>query len=630
MYATCLALSLALSFAQSSPDSSDVQRELRVYDLHFLTKEVPDLPLPEAGAERNLSLLERAEQETYGFDPDWLEEPGSLGGLALTPEAIMELVRRNIAEDSWANEKNSIAARGGELVVIQTPEVHEEIADLLAHLRARRARRFEIEVIVLSEEAPVESLLRGPPNPAPEALAAVLDESAEKAHRILLTAYEQQTVSTLSGRRRATITDTEVNQTGVIPVANPIVHVLPLGVSLEAKALPVAGTDRVQVELRVRRLLEAGEVRRRKTTFAELESVPLREESLRTALLVEPGEPALAGSFREAADNGETSQFAVIVRVSRKDPGGAVDVPFEPRPEGAETFVLRVYDVGFLLGGADTGSPQRKLLVPLLRMNVEPEAWKDARAGATLERDGLYVTARPETHAKISSWIESLTRRRARLASVRLEVFEAPLESVLALEKAARGGWLLPEQWGKIADGARGVLESTTRGLAGEEMHARMFSSSTFVSDVETVSGGTGFSIIEMPDPVVASAGDGFTLRATVEGHLDPRRLLLRLDLHRSRTRFLRRAEFTAPARARSRSGPPEEISVRLPYVIDLPEEESFHCRTAFAVPRGLSVLLEVQRTRGKTARFVVATATVEGEVDATGADDTEGEGTSP
>lgn len=101
---------------------------LRVYDARDLVVEIENFPGP--------SL--RLDDEVAGLViEDWFEEPPPPDQQL---EEIVNIIRTTTGVDSWNEESGtSVSIIGtGLLVVVQSEEVHREIAELLAQLRAAR------------------------------------------------------------------------------------------------------------------------------------------------------------------------------------------------------------------------------------------------------------------------------------------------------------------------------------------------------------------------------------------------------------------------------------------------------------------------------------------------------------
>jgi hypothetical protein len=69
-------------------------------------------------------------------------------------------------------------------------------------------------------------------------------------------------------------------QQRVIPVVNPVIEDLPMGLTVEAEALAVPGTDVMRLRLKAVRLSQAGPPEKREAFFSEFELFPLGEESI--------------------------------------------------------------------------------------------------------------------------------------------------------------------------------------------------------------------------------------------------------------------------------------------------------------------------------------------------------------
>lgn len=613
------------------------ERVLRTYTISFLTAEVPQFPsqdVPSAGSLLPGSSGIREAALSITFGAGLCEDHEVPRGTRMAPEALVDLIRRNIAEDSWWNERNSIEANDQELVVTNAPEVHAAIDALLASLRARRARMFRVDVAVV----PADLVSGRGPEAAPwiegAELERVLGKAGERGVHLSLTAYNEQTVSGFSGSRSWTLSDAEVNQTGVVPVVNPVIEVLPVGLTVEVTPLAVEGTSWLTLALEVTRLAGAGTPSKRATFFNEIESMPLREESLRTSILLESGRTAVAGRFEEMLEDGKKADFAVLVRARRTDLQDEA-----PDPERTERFFLRVHDLGLALlppgPGAAEGPLDGELVELLLRTNVEPEAWRDERASVSVSGERfLHVVATRETHEAVQAWVEDLLRSAARVAVVEIEVHEGPATAVLDLVESAGGTGLLDAAWLQSPSGQalRRRLHASVQGRVGGRMVARGFEARSYLGDVNTVSGGTGFSIIEIADPEMLSAGTGFDLQATASSRLAEGRYSLDLCLDEAATRFGRFVDIVVPSEIgpAEPAGPADGDEARaprrrvawLPYRIELPEQSRLRCRASPSLPAGRDRVVEVVESAPGQATLVVAKVVVHDTLGAAGGRD--------
>ncbi len=105
---------------------------LRVYDIRDLLVKLEDF----AGVDIKLS----SGTDTGGAPP--MEEPA---GEALNAEGIMNLIKENIASDTWETQPNKISARQGNLIIRNQPQVHEQILSLLNNLRAQAGLLVTVE-----------------------------------------------------------------------------------------------------------------------------------------------------------------------------------------------------------------------------------------------------------------------------------------------------------------------------------------------------------------------------------------------------------------------------------------------------------------------------------------------------
>ena len=602
------------------------ERTTRVYDIAFLTRAVPQYHSamrPSAGSLRlgpTASDMDLGAPIDFGGEPDddamvEFAPDDAPAGVVVSAEILEALIRRNISEDSWANVRNSIDLDGERLVVVQTDDVHARIDAFLAALRARRASMVAIEVVVVPASVLGTGVDASGPWITDELFAQAASAAGERATSVALTAYNEQTTSGLSGHLRNTVFDVEVNQTGVIPVVNPVVQTLPIGVSLEVRPTAIAGTDWFRVGLEVTRLEEAGEIAQRRTLFAEIEFFPLAEESVDTVLLVRAGRPAIAGRFTDRQQDGSMREFAVIARLTPITVTG--DAPERPAIGG---FHERVLDLSFLLEPLSRGERplSRAAWLRVIRAQADPDAWLDERA--EMEFSGgsyLHVTARPETHRAVREWVDARIRERARVATVAVSEYSGPIDAVLAVVGAAEGQIYLADDWRVSDAGKRLERRSTTHvaGALGCRLRARGFDARSFVGDVECVSGGTGFSIIEMPDPIVESAGNGFELDATVAPRLDASSVQLALEWARCRSSFESQIEFFPGVQMAANDGGVTiengeyrgQVTVRMPYVIDLPSQRVDTYRASLPLAVGRSAALKVQKRRGGVASLLVA-----------------------
>lgn len=622
-------------------------RAPRIYDIRFLTAPIPHFPAkawPEAGR-----LVLRGSDQVYGEDPldDWESRANtsahrsfdfddtSTPGKGLRPEALVEVVRRNIAEDSWENSQNIILATPNELSVVHTTAVHAQIEALLAELRERRALMIRVDVAVVpyAAVAPLreEESIRLPDGGFEEAVARAADAGTV----VSLTAYNEQIVSAFSGKRRTALVDTEVNQTGVLPVASPVIDSIPLGVTVEALPRALLGAKVYSVALQVERLREVGALRTRGTFFADLQFQNKEEHSLKTTLILAPRQTVVAGFLRVG---GGVDDFAVIVRIAPYAPRAVKDDSAAPAqaierqdqqtlPE--QEFTQRLYDVGFLVESDGNAPPHlpAELLVSMIQYQVEPESWRDERTTIELDakRSALAITARAPTHKAVGVFLQERTNYATRLSIIEVWEIEGPIESVDAFVTAdpeAQMALLTQHALdGPLQERAYAFVVA----VVGKPARLGGYRSQSFLGDVAVASGGTGFSILEMPDPVVESTGDGVRIQARIDA--TPLDTLARLDLAYGRyeTTIERSARLVTsgaigPGRLPPTSLPKDNTvaqigaaadtdtrSIWIPWEVDLPSQKKVGVTVKHAVAIDPPRVLQVSSAADGRARAVVS-----------------------
>lgn len=109
-------------------DASDEDLVTRLYDVRDLLMTIPDFPGP------NIEL-KPPDEESSGVQG--LTEPPATP--PMEPDFIVEMIQKNTGGETWEkNPKCSVTLNNGLLVVVQTPEVHKEILNLLSMLRSNR------------------------------------------------------------------------------------------------------------------------------------------------------------------------------------------------------------------------------------------------------------------------------------------------------------------------------------------------------------------------------------------------------------------------------------------------------------------------------------------------------------
>lgn len=114
--------------------------ELRIYDVSDLTMQIPDFP----GPDFNLILPDERNDGGGGAPINPFQQAPA--GEQVTLQSIAQMIQNRIRPESWdPNMGTSIEERGGRLVVMQRPEIHELIDRLLNNFRATQKIMVNIE-----------------------------------------------------------------------------------------------------------------------------------------------------------------------------------------------------------------------------------------------------------------------------------------------------------------------------------------------------------------------------------------------------------------------------------------------------------------------------------------------------
>ncbi|MBI4606900.1 MAG: hypothetical protein HY721_33470, partial [Planctomycetes bacterium] len=572
-----------------------------------------------AWTQPNVGPITFAPEEAEGGAPPL--EPGAGYGA----DALEALVRAHVAPGSWGAGGNSVvvAPFWSQLRVTAPPAVQEAVAGFLQALRARRARPVQVDVACVPAEALGEAAGKvGAPLPSGE-LEVALGRAGERGLRVSLTTPNEVRRRAFGGRSRTYLSDFEVNQTGVVPVMNPVVGVLPLGITVEALPEAIAESGLWKLELRATVLSEAGAAARRETCFGTIELPRVAEDTLETVLSL-PAEAAVVAGLFAAGQGPERRSFALVARLR---PAAAPDLP-APGAAG-EDLPARVHDLAFLLEPLAGEEPiEEALLLNEIEAAVDPLVWQEGESRLRWSQDGrhLLATAPAATQARLKAYVDGLIAARAALAAHEVRVLEGPLEDVLAARREAEGGVLLPEGW--TPGGAlREALRAAAASIPGARLRARGLSTRAYVGDWNVVSGGTGFSILSVPDPEVHTAGEGFTLEADGARVEAGGALRADLALDECRTRLEASAEMLLPADIgpveaapgrRVAPGPdgapapapqPRAATVWAPFTLDLPRQERRHAAGRLVLPPGRAAVVKAEEITGGLGRLVLLSA---------------------
>ena len=218
---------------------------IRSYDIRDLTYSVTNFPGP------TFQLM--APAPATGFGPISLDEPPPESMVAAG--SIGELVMSRIRPREWGAELGtSIEERGGRLAVVQTEEVHREIARFLEELRATEGIFVRIEVKgLLVDPVGLDEALEGTARPGflrPDELRALerrlAGAGAERLGSARTICMNNQRVHAYTGTMSNYVSDVDIS--GL--VYDPIVSQTFDGFIVDVR--PVASHDRRFVTLTFR------------------------------------------------------------------------------------------------------------------------------------------------------------------------------------------------------------------------------------------------------------------------------------------------------------------------------------------------------------------------------------------
>ncbi|MCO5165302.1 MAG: hypothetical protein M9894_02905 [Planctomycetes bacterium] len=244
------------------------------------------------------------------FDAEGEETPG----VGLEAHMLVELVTD--AAGPLADD-DSIEVRGGRLIARLRPAAAARVDALLATLRQGREGLVDLEVRVYELDAAAYAALRdqGALSDEAEARLAKGGDGVTLLATHHVTAHDGQRVHVWRGRSRSYLADVEVNQTGVVPVLNPVVAVINEGLVVEARPVVdrARGLALIDVSLTLSRV--ADPVPTAKVVDLELELPRLRIARTSASSIVPLGRGALLGGVvRTGAEPEDALTCVVYVR----------------------------------------------------------------------------------------------------------------------------------------------------------------------------------------------------------------------------------------------------------------------------------------------------------------------------
>lgn len=228
----------------------------------------------------------------------------------LEADRLIELIEAELGEES---ERGSVEFSSNRLVVRKRAADHARIRGLLERLRGARRGQLLVDLrfyrmprAVFARLAPHAQALRDEDEAALARALAAKEVTLVARQRIV--ARDGQQVVVRQGGSRALVGDLTVDQTGVVPVLNPVVRNVNEGLVLELRGMIDRSRGQVQLDLALTQAKLAGtEVR--KLAGVELELPRLALTRTAATLLTPLGRGALgAGSFA----SGEAGEGLIV------------------------------------------------------------------------------------------------------------------------------------------------------------------------------------------------------------------------------------------------------------------------------------------------------------------------------
>ena len=249
-----LALALALALAQDDP------WETHLYNVEFLTRVVEDRPGIDLGLQ----------QDAIGT----MVATSELAKAILTGEDIVNLIKNNIAEDSWEHIQAAVSFNEGIITVTNKKSVHDRIKPYLAYWRSFFGKMIAVDALLLSVDPRALAVIRAAGNPdrpmalAPEQLRALLDAAREgKAAELLkslrVTAHPGQRVNLTDAARHQYVRDHDVQIATASVALDPIVDEFTSGVALDVTPYLEPFFGAVTLEIRAGRVEPEGVAERK-------------------------------------------------------------------------------------------------------------------------------------------------------------------------------------------------------------------------------------------------------------------------------------------------------------------------------------------------------------------------------
>lgn len=290
--------------AEEPPPARPGRLTVRILDVQDLVHGAEDHVAPNVG----LGGAHRGKGTREAFDG---EESGLTG--TLHSEKLVELAAEALGDDPVG----SIEYSAGRLVARLLARDHAKLDALLQKLRGVRGGLVDLEVRVYRLPAALFAELRGEAlGLSAEAEQKLLD--AEKAGRVArlaahrVVAHDGQQVVVRRGKTRSLVADLEVNQTGVVPVLNPVVTAVHEGLAVELRPIVDRAHGRAQLDVALSLGKLADEIETREIEKIEVELPEMALARTATSAVVPLGKGALLGGALATGDAQDGQLLSVV------------------------------------------------------------------------------------------------------------------------------------------------------------------------------------------------------------------------------------------------------------------------------------------------------------------------------
>ncbi len=651
--ALCLASLLVTTTARAQDEEAPVPQVLRAYDVGDIVTPTADVSLTRLAPRGalvianiapsepgNISLKKKSDYASNPYTSLFCDEiVGPLGVATAGPEVslggedytrsthelaehVEELVQRGVAHQIGAEDEDYVDAyyRAGKLFVRTTAEGHAAVPQLLKPLRAVASRRLGVECII----APTAALDAVDPDwrTKPSALAQdVFDRVLiHRSARLLSAAARVGKPTVTRGNRfRSLLSDYEVNQTGVIPVINPVIAKSPGGEQLHIRPLEIPGSDAIFLDVAIGRSRINASADQVASTWGGVDLPIVGEMLFSTSLVARAGSTYVVGDVSGVTTAERDLEGAVVLlrlRAEGAQAGGAA------KPSRQAEF-LQHYDLSLLERRWWIPRPSWRVRRHDSDLEVAEEFLYEIAGGEEVfhsddpswfevygPRRMLFLDTRREGHAEVAKYLAAEVRRLTRVVRVDLELVNCGRQAFTAIRSRMSDGVHLADGWRELVDAD--VRHFSLTGVVGETHALRLANLHTLVVDIEAVSGGTGFAIVERHDPVTQTCGDGLEFRIQVdlgEGDRPARLHLYGAEAKLSESRKVRSrtptiGEVTSEGEAQ---GLPAGAHSTTEFHLTLPSQDVLYWDVERDIRLDADVVLHSDARAGRDAQLLIA-----------------------